>query len=29
MLYAEVIVDNKIPNLSQCFDYLIPEYLEK
>ncbi|AYJ01217.1 primosomal protein N' [Candidatus Phytoplasma ziziphi] len=29
MLYAEVIVDNKIPNLSQCFDYLIPEYLVK
>ncbi|MGM1459000.1 MAG: hypothetical protein ABZF75_01200, partial [Columbia Basin potato purple top phytoplasma] len=29
MLYAEVIVDNKIPNLMQYFDYLIPQEWEK
>ncbi|WP_341266378.1 replication restart helicase PriA [Candidatus Phytoplasma fraxini] len=27
MLYAEVIVDNKIPNLTKIFDYFIPEEL--
>lgn len=29
MLYAEVIVDNKIPHLIQYFDYLIPQEWKK
>lgn len=28
MLYTEVIVDNKIPNLIKIFDYLVPKEFE-